>query len=186
MKRHFTKDEILQKHKEMMKLKKTQLSAPHSGMAIMLNYILWEKYGYRHERLSKFNESVNEYIRKYEDVEIEIKNLRDKLFEKAEFKIEFIPATEKDICVNKNNKYLYNLAKQEIEINNQINEYSTLYILSALNVMIDNKFGKSRLEKLKNEMNQFLKDIDSGLIKTMEIHRLLAENGVLIEIPNYK
>ncbi len=182
MKRHFTREEILRKHKEMAKLKESQLSAPHSGMAIMLNYILWENYGYRHERLSKFNESVNEYIRKYDDMEIEVEDLQKILYDKAEFTIEYVPATEKDISVSKKNKYLYNLAKQEIEINNQINSYSTLYILSALNVMIDNKFGKSRLEKLKDEMNQFLKDVDSGLIKTMEVHMFLAKNGIIIEI----
>ena len=183
-KRHLTKYEILKKHNELAELKHKQNSAPYSGMAIMCNYILWRDYGFRAERIQRFNNSVNEYLQKIDNEEITLESIYKRLFEKSEFDIEFVQYEEKDIRISKKNKYLYNLAKKEIEVNNEITGYSVKYLTIVFNHMMDLGFGKKRLEKLKTEIMDYFGKVDSGEIKVHRINKILIENGILIEMPS--
>lgn len=182
-KKHLTRYEILKKYNELSELKYKQKSAPYSAMSIMCNYILWQNYGFRADRIQKFNNAVNVKLQEIDNEEITLESLQDKLFEKADFKVEYVHYTEKDIYEKKNNKCLYDLAKKEIEINNEITGYSVKYLSIVFDYMMSLGFGKKRLNKLREEIMGYFSKVDNGEMKVSTINNELIKNGIVVELP---
>ena len=185
-KKHYTKQELLEICNRVADTKHKQLSAPFTAMAITCNHILWNKYDFRHERLSKFNIAVGEYLSKLDNGEITEQELQDRLFEKSDFNVEYVPHEEKDIKIDKKKKILYDLAKKEMQAENEMVRYSTTYILVVMNYMIDLKFGKKRLEKLKDEILDYFDKINSHEIRLSDTNASLIANGIIIEMPTQR
>lgn len=185
MKRHLSKNEILAKMKEVQKLKNSSDKTPFTGMSTLCNYVLWKKEGWYQKKLGEYNEKVLAYWEQLYTGEIELQTLSDRLWDKADFKIEFVPYTEKDIVTKKKNSFLYEMEKRVIDANNTINEVSARHFTIHFNVLMDMGYGKKRLERNKDYLNGMLGVISSASDqRIMDLHReLYEEAGIYIEMP---
>lgn len=181
MKRHRSKNELLAQMRELQRRKMTRFTAPFTGMAIISNFVLWKVEKFTQNKLEKYNQLVNEYYLKINNGDISLDSLADRLFQKAEFKIEFEPYTEDDILVSRKDKYAYAWNKQNIEINNAINDSCREYLIICFNALMDMGYGKKRLGRVRVNV---LETLNSSGGKVMGMHQELIDGvGIYIEKP---
>jgi hypothetical protein len=183
--KHLTKDELLSMTKEIQTLKKSSNRSPFTGMATLCNYVLWKDEKWYQKKLVAYNQAVAEYDQRLDAEEVTIKDMSDRLWNKADFTVEYVEFTEKDIRVSPKNKFFYAMEKHRIECDNTINEMSTRYMLIHFNVLMDMGYGKKRLERNKDYINARLQTVTvvEGE-KIMDLHRELIEGaGIEIEMP---
>lgn len=184
--KHLTKNELLRRVKNLQDLKRNTSRAPFTGMATLCNYVLWKEEKWYQKKLAEYNQRVAEYDRRLDDGEITIFSLRRRLKKCADFDVDYAPYTYADITVpKKKNSFLYQMEKQIVDANNEINDWSVRYILIHYNVLIDMGYGYKRLNRNKDQLNRWLGvgSQDEGM-RIMDLHRELIEGvGIYIEMP---
>ena len=160
-----------------------------TGMVTVCNYTLWKNEGWYQKKLADYNAAFAVYETKIDNGELTLKELQDRLWDKADFSVEYVEFTEKDIHSRKNS-FMYGIEKQVMEANNIINELSARYFLMHFNVLMDMGYGKKRLERNKDQINELLNTItsdeeDKSKKRIMDLHKeLYEEAGIYIEMPN--
>lgn len=181
MKRQRSKEELIGQMLELRRRKETCYSAPFTGMAIICNWVLWKVEGFTQGKLEKYNQMVDVYYQVLNGGEVTVENLDNRLFQKAEFKIEFEEYTESDILVTRKDKYAYAWNKQNIEVNNKINQSCREYLLVCFNVLMDMGYGRKRLERVRANV---VDTINTTAGKVMGLHQELIDGvGIYIEKP---
>lgn len=107
--RPLTKNEILAKTKQLQMLKQSSYRSPFTGMSVLCNYTLWHDEKWYQKKLGEYNNAVAEYDRKLDYGEVLIEELSRRLWDKAEFTVEMVAFSEKDITVSKKDKFMYSL-----------------------------------------------------------------------------
>lgn len=179
--KHLTRDELLQQLKHTANVRRKAASAPFTGMAILWNYVLWKTEGWYQKRLTEYNERVRHYY----DSDPDIKVLSDRLFEKSEFTVEVQYHQEKDNQYKKSRRYRHDMEQKLMDAEDEINRCSQKYLLIHFNVLMDVGYGKKRLIRVKDAMNQKLKEVGDPMGKgAMEMKQELMDGvGIIIEMP---
>lgn len=185
MAKHLTKAELLAQIKHTANVSRKSASAPFTGMAILCNYVLWKTEGYGQKRLADFNQMVNDYYERDMEDELDVKELADRLMEKAEFVVEWEPHKESDNHYSKHKKYRHFMEQKLLDAEDEINRCSTKYLLIQFNVLMDCGWGKVRLTRYKDALNKQLWQVkdpngDGALRMRAE---LMNGTGIIIEMP---
>lgn len=179
--KHLTRGELLQQLKHTANVRRKAASAPFTGMAILGNYVLWKTEGWYQKRLAEYNDRVKDYY----DADPDIEALSDRLFEKSEFTVEVQYHQEQDNHYKKSHRYRHEMEKKLMDAEDEINRCSQKYLLIHFNVLIDLGYGRKRLIRVKDAMNQKLKEIGDPMgMGAMEMRQELIDGvGIVIEMP---
>ena len=178
--RYLTKDEILASMRKVRDIKQTADRSPFTGISILANYVLWKEEGKGQKKLAEYNQIVNGYETAINAGEVTVEELSARVWEKGHFKIEFEPwenATCKNNLVDRLNAELINA-------NNVIHQYAARHLTVHFASLIDLGYGKKRLERNKDWINDYLRKCDNDEMHIMDMHQELVDKvGIYIERP---
>lgn len=183
-KRHLTPKEIMAQCKAVAREKRMAERTPWSAMSIMCSYVIMKKEGFKGQRILRITNKVNELEEQWEKGEITIEEISNCLCEKADWTIGWKAYTENDIKAKKGS-YQYWIDQKQIEPQNTINEQATRYMLFFFTALMDEfGFGKDRLTRVQDYMNELLESYQKDKTTVYEWKRALFEEaGVVIEMP---
>ena len=175
--------QIVQIMQQIRMHKQSAMRSPFTGMLVLFCYTLWKDYKYSQAKLAKFTQDFALYEKAW--LKKDYKELEDRLFSYAEWKVEYEPVTENDFP-----KYqsvvLKKFIDNEIKSQNEINELSARYLTYGFSIMIDYGVKKRQLTNIKDKMNDRLNYIsrEDSDIKIMDLWTELVEKaGIYIERP---
>ncbi len=125
-KRHLTPAEIKEQCKRIARESRMADRTPWTAMGIMLSYVIMRKEGFKGQRISRIANKVNEMESEWEDGKIDLKEISQRLMDKAGWSIEYKAYTEDDITARKGS-YQYWLDSKQIAPQNTINELLMQY-----------------------------------------------------------
>ena len=96
-KRHLTPDEIKAQCKDIAREKRMAERTPWTAMGIMCAYSIMKKEGFKGQRISRLANRVNEMEEQWSKGGINLKEVSEKLMDKAEWTITHTTYTEADI-----------------------------------------------------------------------------------------
>ena len=183
-KRHLTPAEIKEQCKRSARESRMADRTPWTAMGIMLSYVIMRKEGFKGQRISRIANKVNEMEADWADGKIDLKEISKRLYDKADWTIEYKAYTVDDITARKGS-YQYWLDSKQIAPQNTINEQATRYMLFLFTALMDEYgFGKDRLTRVEEYMNELLLQYQEDKTTVREWSRaLLAEVGVVMEPP---
>ena len=183
-KRHLTPAEIKEQCKRIARESRMADRTPWAAMGIMLSYVIMRKEGFKGQRISRIANKVNEMEADWADGKIDLKEISKRLYDKADWTIEYKAYTVDDITARKGS-YQYWLDSKQIAPQNTINEQATRYMLFLFTALMDEYgFGKDRLTRVEEYMNELLLQYQEDKTTVREWSRaLLAEVGVVMEPP---
>ena len=183
-KRHLTPAEIKEQCKRIARESRMAERTPWTAMGIMLSYVIMRKEGFKGQRISRIANEVNEMEADWADGKIDLKEISKRLYDKADWTIEYKAYTVDDITARKGS-YQYWLDSKQIAPQNTINEQATRYMLFFFTALMDEYgFGKDRLTRVEEYMNELLLQYQEDKTTVREWSRaLLAEVGVVMEPP---
>lgn len=183
-KRHLTPREIIEQCKTVARESRMADRTPWTAMGIMCAYVIMQKEGFKGQRILKIANRINEMEKQWSKEEIELKEVSQRLYDKAEWTIEYKAYTEADITAKKGS-YQYWIDSKQIAPQNTINEQATRYMLFFFTALMEEYgFGKERLTRVQEYMNELLLDYqqDKTTVHTWK-RALFEEAGVLMEMP---
>lgn len=183
-KRHLTPQEIMAQCKAIAREKRMADRTPWTAMGIICAYVIMKKEGFKGQRISKITNRVNEMEEEWSNGKIDLKEISQRLWDKAEWTIEYKAYTEEDIKAKKGS-YRYWLDSIQIAPQNAINEQATRYMLFFFTALMDEYgFGKERLTRVQDYMNELLLDYQQDKTTVREWRMaLLTDAGVVFEMP---
>lgn len=183
-KRHLTLAEIKEQCKRIARESRMADRTPWTAMGIILSYVIMRKEGFKGQRISRIANKVNEMEADWADGKIDLKEISKRLYDKADWTIEYKAYTVDDITARKGS-YQYWLDSKQIAPQNSINEQATRYMLFFFTALMDEYgFGKDRLTRVEEYMNELLLQYQEDKTTVREWSRaLLAEAGVVMEPP---
>ena len=183
-KRHLTPAEIKEQCKRIARESRMADRTPWTAMGIMLSYVIMRKEGFKGQRISRIANKVNEMEADWADGKIDLKEISKRLYDKADWTIEYKAYTVDDITARKGS-YQYWLDSKQIAPQNTINEQATRYMLFLFTALMDEYgFGKDRRTRVEEYMNELLLQYQEDKTTVREWSRaLLAEVGVVMEPP---
>lgn len=183
-KRHLTPQEIMAQCNAIAREKRMADRTPWSAMSIMCSYVIMRKEGFKGQRILKITNKVNELEEQWSKGKINLEEVSKRLYEKADWSIEYKEYTEADITAKKGS-YQYWLDSVQIGPQNAINMQATRYMLFFFTALMDEyRFGKERLTRVQEYMNELLLlyQQDKTTVRAWK-KALLEEAGVVIEMP---
>ena len=179
-----TPAEIKEQCKRIARESRMADRTPWTAMGIMLSYVIMRKEGFKGQRISRIANKVNEMEADWADGKIDLKEISKRLYDKADWTIEYKAYTVDDITARKGS-YQYWLDSKQIAPQNTINEQATRYMLFLFTALMDEYgFGKDRLTRVEEYMNELLLQYQEDKTTVREWSRaLLAEVGVVMEPP---
>ena len=183
-KRHLTPNEIKAQLNAIAREKRMCERTPCSAMNIIIPYTIMKCEGFKGKRIVRIINKINEMEEKWERGEINIDEVSQRLMDKAEWTIANEHYTESDI-VAKKGTYKHWLDKIQIEPQNKINDFATRYMLFFFtSLMEDFNFGKERLTRVQEYLNNLLLDYQKNKTSVQEWTKALyVEAGLVIEMP---
>ena len=183
-KRHLTPQEIMAQCKAIARESRMADRTPWTAMSIMCAYVIMKKEGFKGQRISKLTSKVNELEEQWSNGEVDLKEISNRLYEKADWTIEHVEYKESDIKAKKGS-YRYWLDSVQLAPQNTINEQATRYMLFFFTALMDEYgFGKERLTRVEEYLNSLLLDYQQDKTTVREWKKALYdEAGVLIEMP---
>lgn len=183
-KRHLTPQEIIAQCKAVARESRMADYSPWSAMGVMCAYVIMRVEGFKGKRIFKVASKVNEMELQWKKGEVDLKAISQRLYDKADWTVEYKKYTESDITAKKGS-YQYWIDSRQIEPQNTINEQSTRYMLFFFNALMDEYgFGKERLTRVQEYMNKLLLDYQSDKTTVHEWKKALYdEASVVFEMP---
>ncbi len=182
--RHLTPAEIKAQCKAIARESRMADRTPWTAMAIMCSYVIMKCEGFKGQRISKIANKVNEMEMQWKDGKVDLKEISNKLYDKAEWTIEHKAYTMDDITAKKGS-YQYWLDSKQINPQNTINEQATRYMLFFFTALMEEYgYGKERLTRVEEYMNKLMVDYqqDKTTVRGWN-EALLKEAGVVMEMP---
>lgn len=182
--RHLTPREICAQCNAIARESRMADRTPWSAMGIMCSYVIMKKEGFKGQRIAKITNKVNEMEELWSQGKISLEEVSKKLYDKAEWTIEYQKYTEADITAKKGT-YQYWLDSIQIGPQNAINEQSTRYMLFFFTALMEEySFGKERLTRVEEYLNTLLRDYQQDKTTVREWKKALYEDaGVVVEMP---
>lgn len=182
--RHLTPKEIIAQCKAVARETRMSDRSPWSAMSIMLSYVIMKREGFKGQRILRLTTRVNEMEMQWQKGEIDLKEISQRLMDKADWSIEYVAYTDNDIRAKKGS-YQYWIDQKQIPAQNAINEQATRYMLFFFTALMEEYgFGKERLTRVQDYMNELLEMYQQDKTTVHEWKKaLLEEAGVVIEMP---
>lgn len=178
--RQMSRNEILAQMKHVRNLKQSADKSPFTGIAVLTNYIFWKEDKWGQIRLTRYNQIVNQYETAINDGEITVEELSERVWDKADFKVEFIQWQNKP----QGDSLRDRLNAEIIESNNTINQYAARHLTVHFAALIDLGWGLKRLERNKDQINAYLDRLDEDELHIMDMHKDLVNGvGIYVEMP---
>ena len=183
-KRHLTSQEIIAQCKAVARESRMADRTPWTAMGIMCAYVIMRREGFKGQRILKITNRINALEEQWSNGKVDLKEISQRLYDKAEWTIEHKSYTEADITAKKGS-YQYWIDSKQIGPQNTINEQATRYMLFFFTALMDEYgFGKERLTRVEEYLNELL--IAYQQDKTT-VHgwkkALFNEAGVAMEMP---
>lgn len=182
--RHLTPQEIIAQCKAIARESRMADRTPWTAMGIMCAYVIMKKEGFKGQRIAKLTNKVNEMEEQWSRDKINLEEVSKRLYEKADWTIEYKEYTEADITAKKGS-YQYWLDAVQIGPQNAINMQATRYMLFFFTALMDEYgFGKERLTRVQEYMNELLLTYqqDKTTVRSWK-KALYEEAGVVMEMP---
>lgn len=182
--RHLTPDEIKAQLNAIARENRMADRSPWSAMSIMCPYVIMKCYGFKGKRIAHIISKITEKEEQWGKGEIDLQEVSNSLYEKADWTIEYKQYTETDIKAKKGS-YQHWLDKIQLDPQNRINQHAVRYMLFFFTTLMEEyNFGKERLTKVEEYMNNLLLEYQQNKTTVHEWHKaLLDEAGVCIEMP---
>lgn len=183
-KRHLTPKEIIAQCKAVARESRMADRTPWTAMGIMCSYVIMRVEGFKGQRISRIANKVNEMEEQWSNGNVELKEISQRLYDKADWTITHKAYSEEDITAKKGT-YQYWLDQKQLAPQNTINEQATRYMLFFFTALMDEYgFGKERLTRVEEYMNKLLLDYqkDKTTVKGWS-KALLNEAGIVMEMP---
>ena len=183
-KRHLTPKEICAQCKAVARESRMADRTPWTAMGIMCAYVIMKVKGFKGQRILRLVNKINELEEQWSNGKIDMKDVSQRLYDKADWTIEHKSYSEADITAKKGT-YRYWLDSVQIAPQNTINEQATRYMLFFFTALMDEYgFGKERLTRVEEYMNNLLLDYqnDKTTVKGWS-KALLDETGIVMEMP---
>lgn len=183
-KRHLTRQEIIAQCKAVARESRMADYSPWSAMGVMCAYVIMKVEGFKGKRIFRIASKINEMEEQWKKGEVDLKEISQRLFDKADWTIEYKEYTESDITAKKGS-YQYWLDSRQIGPQNTINEQATRYMLFFFHALMDEYgFGKERLTRVQEYMNNLLQDYRTDKTTVHEWKKALYdEASVVFEMP---
>lgn len=182
--RHLTPKEIMAQCKTIARESRMATRTPWTAMGIMCGYVIMKKEGFKGQRILKITQRIDELEKQWDEGKIDLKEISQRLYEKAEWTIEHVNYTEADIKAKKGT-YQYWIDQKQIAPQNAINEQATRYMLFFFTALMDEYgFGKDRLTRVQEYMNELLVAYQQDKTTISEWKKALYDDaGVIFEMP---
>ena len=183
-KRHLTPKEIMAQCKAIARESRMATRTPWTAMGIMCGYVIMKKEGFKGQRILKITQRIDELEKQWDEAKIDLKEISQRIYEKAEWTIEHVNYTEADIKAKKGT-YQYWIDQKQIAPQNAINEQATRYMLFFFTALMDEYgFGKDRLTRVQEYMNELLVAYQQDKTTISEWKKALYDDaGVIFEMP---
>lgn len=183
-KRHLRPDEIKAQLNAIAREKRMADRSPWSAMSIICPYVIMKCEGFKGQRILRIINKIKEMEEQWSKGELELEAVSQRLKDKADWTIEYKQWTEADITAKKGS-YKYWLDKVQLEPQNRINQHAGRYMLFFfVSLMDEYGFGKERLTRVEEYMNQLILDYQQDKTTVREWKKVLYEEaGVIIEMP---
>lgn len=124
-KRHLTPAEIKEQCKRIARESRMADRTPWTAMGIICSYVIMRREGFKGQRISRLANKVNEMEADWSAGKVDMKEISQRLMDKAGWSIEYKAYTEDDITARKGS-YQYWLDQKQIAPQNTINEQAIL------------------------------------------------------------
>ena len=183
-KRHLTPREIIAQCKAVARECRMADRTPWTAMGIMCAYVIMKKEGFKGQRILRITNKIDEYEKQWDDGKLDLKDVSQRLYDKAEWTIEHVDYTDADIKAKKGT-YQYWIDKKQIAPQNTINAQATRYILFFFTALMDEySFGKDRLTRVQESINELLLAYQQDKTTIREWKQALYDDaGVIFEMP---
>ena len=183
-KRHLTPQEIIARCNAVARESRMADRTPWTAMAILCAYSIMRKENFKGQRIAKITGKVNELEEQWSAGEISMESVSKRLYEKADWTIEYKPYTTDDIR-HKKGTFDYWFDSVQIGPQNTINEQAARYMLFFFNVLMSEYgFGKERLTRVQEYMNELLESYQRDKNEVRDWRKALYEEaGVVMEMP---
>ena len=183
-KRHLTPQEIIRQCNMVARESRMADRTPWTAMGIMCAYVIMRKEGFKGQRILRITNRVNELEEQWSNGKVDMKEISQRLMDKADWTIEHKKYTEADIHAKKGS-YQYWIDKKQIAPQNTINEQATRYMLFFFTALMDEYgFGKDRLTRVQDYMNELLLEYQQDKTTVHSWKKALFEEaGVVMEMP---
>ena len=182
--RHLTPQEIMAQCNAIAREKRMADRTPWTAMGIMCSYVIMKVEGFKGKRIVRITDRINEMEERWSNGKVDLKEISNTLYEKADWTIEHKAYTEADITAKKGT-YQYWLDSKQIDPQNTINEQATRYMLFFFTALMEEYgFGKERLTRVEEYMNNLLIDYQQDKTTVRGWSKaLLEEAGIVMEMP---
>lgn len=183
-KRHLEPNEIKAQLKAIAREKRMADRTPWSAMSIICPYVIMKCEGFKGQRIVRIINKIKEMEEQWENGDIDLQDVSNRLNDKADWTIEFKQWTESDITARKGS-YKHWLDKVQLEPQNRINQHAGRYMLFFFTALMDEYgFGKERLTRVEEYMNNLLLEYQQNKTTVRAWNKELFEDaGVYIEMP---
>ena len=183
-KRHLTPDEIKKQLNMIAREKRMADRTPYSAMNILMPYTIMKCEGFKAQRIVRILNKVNDMQEKWENGEIDLEEVSQRLMDKAEWTIASEHYQESDIIAKKGT-YQHLVDKLQIEPQNRINDFATRYMLFFFTALMEEyRFGKERLTRVQEYLNNILLEYQEDKTSVDEWKKELFDKaGLVIEMP---
>lgn len=182
--RHLTPKEIMAQCKAIARESRMADRSPWTAMSIMCAYVIMKVEGFKGQRIARLTNAVNEMEEKWSKGEINLNRVSQRLYDKADWTIEYKEYKESDITARKGS-YQYWLDSVQIAPQNAINMQATRYMLFFFTALMDEYgFGKDRLTRVEEYLNNLLEEYRQDKTSVREWKKAIYdEAGIVIEMP---
>ena len=183
-KRHLTPREIISQCNMVARESRMADRTPWTAMGIMCAYVIMRKEGFKGQRILRITNRINEMEEQWSNGKVDMKEISQRLMDKADWTIEHQKYTEADIRAKKGS-YQYWIDQKQIAPQNTINEQATRYMLFFFTALMDEYgFGKDRLTRVQDYMNELLLEYQQDKTTVHSWKKALFEEaGVVMEMP---
>lgn len=182
--RHLTPKEICAQCNAIARESRMADRTPWTAMGILCAYVIMRKENFKGQRIARITSRINEMEEQWSAGKVDLKEVSKRLYDKADWTVEFKAYTEADIKYRKGT-FQHWFDSVQIGPQNTINEQATRYMLFFFTALIEEyRFGKERLTRVEEYMNELLDGYQRNKDMVREWRRaLLEEAGVVIEMP---
>lgn len=182
--RHLTPAEIKEQCKRIARESRMAERSPWTAMGIICAYILLKTEGFKAGRIVKVCRKIEEYEEQYRAGTLQVDDMSQRLYDKADWTIESKDYTEADITARKGS-YQYWLDQKQLDPQNRINRQATRYMIFMFSALMDEYgYGKARLTRVQEEINKLLLEYQQNKTTVNEWKKTLREEtGIVFENP---
>lgn len=183
-KRHLTPAEIKEQCKRIARESRMAERSPWTAMGIVCGYALYKSEGFKGPRIKKVIDRIDELTKEYWENESVEERESKRIFEKAEWTIEYKEYSEADIT-SKKGSYQYWIEQRQLEPQNLINKEATRYMIFMFSALMDlYGYGCKRLTRVQEYMLDMLRGYAQDKSTVGEWRQVLYDDlGLFYENP---